>query len=381
MTKVLFLTASYPVPEQPLLGVFVKEHARAAARHCELAVLHLDRNDAARGLPSVTDVTGEDWPTVRARYPSSPAPLSYAGNLAGAVAGYRRLRAQGFVPDLIHAHFFLAGVAALVLGRAQRKPVVLTEQWSVFLPDDPAKLSPLMRQIARATFANVDVVLPVSRALRDGIRALGVSADFRVVPNVVDVEQFHPTPTARRNGSTPTLIGVGGLYHAKGWEFLLEAVALLARKGRDFHLDIVGDGELRERYEQLAERLAVSDRVTFHGWLPKDDVARRVREADVFVTTSRYDSNPCAVIEALSSGVPVVGTAVGGIPDMISDGMGLLAAPGNPASIAEQLRTALDDRESWDRDAIARTAGERYGAEHVGAELAAVYDEVIARRR
>jgi glycosyltransferase involved in cell wall biosynthesis len=376
--KVLFLTASYPVPEHPLLGIFVKEHARAVAPHCDLAVIHLDRDPATRGLPRIVD-GDEDWPTIRARYPSSPAPLSYATNLAATAAAYRRLRARGFVPDVIHAHFFLAGAPAVLLGRALRKPVAVTEQWSVFLPDDPARLSPLMTRVARATFATADVVLPVSDALREGIRALGVSADFRVVPNVVDVALFHPRSHERRNGSPQKLIGVGGLYHAKGWEFLLEAVALVARDRRDFSLDIVGDGDLRNEYESLAGRLGVAELVRFHGWLPKEEVAERVRDADLFVLTSRYDSNPCAVIEALASGVPVVGTAVGGIPDMVGDGMGLLAAPEDPASIAEQLRIALDGRDTWDRDAIARRAANRYAAERIGSDLAAIYEELSSR--
>jgi colanic acid/amylovoran biosynthesis glycosyltransferase len=379
--KVLFLTASYPVPEHPLLGIFVKEHARAVSPHCDLAVVHLDRNPATRGVPRLDDVADEEWPTIRARYPRSPAPLSYAANLAATAAGYRRLRNRGFVPDVIHAHFFLAGVPALALGRVLRKPVVVTEQWSTFLPDDPMTLSPLMQRVARATFTHADMVLPVSDALRDGIRSLGVSAEFRVVPNVVDVRQFHPGPQTDRNGRPQKLIGVGGLYHAKGWEFLLEAVALVARDRHDFTLDIVGDGELKGEHESLAGKLGIADLVTFHGWLPKADVAARVRDADLFVLTSRYDSNPCAVIEALASGVPVVGTAVGGIPDMVGEGMGLLAAAQDPESIAGQLRLALDRRGSWDRAAIARRAGARYGAEHVGATLAGIYEEVSARRR
>jgi glycosyltransferase involved in cell wall biosynthesis len=267
------------------------------------------------------------------------------------------------------------------LGLVLRKPVVVTEQWSVFLPDDPMSLSPTMRRVARFAFERADVVLPVSEALRDGIRALGTRADFRVVPNVVDASRFHPAETASRNGAPQRLIGVGQLYAAKGWEYLIEAVAILARSRHDFRLDIVGDGELRAAHEQLVDRLGVRDIVSFHGWLSKEEVARRVRDADLFVITSRYDSNPCAVIEALASGVPVVGTAVGGIPDMIGEGMGLLAEREDPESIADRIEVALDRRDDWDRAAIARAARERYGVQEVGARLASIYEEVVARRR
>jgi glycosyltransferase involved in cell wall biosynthesis len=378
--KVLFLTASYPVPEHPLLGIFVKEHARAAALHADVAVAHLDRAPDVRGI-RLADGRDDEFPSVRVRYQHSPAPLSYGYNLAAAVRAYRRLRAQGFDPDVVHAHFFLAGAPALLLGRTLRKPVVVTEQWSVFLPDDPMTLDPLLARVARFTFEHADVVMPVSDALRDGIRALGARADFRVVPNVVDTTRFRPADDDRRNGGPKRLIGVGGLYEAKGWEYLLDAVELMARSRHDFRLDLVGDGELRTALEAQARRLGVAGLVSFHGWLPKEEVAERVRGSDLFVITSRYDSNPCAVIEALASGVPVVGTAVGGIPGLVGAGMGLLAEPARPDSIAAQIEAALDAPGGWDRREIARAAAERYGRESVGRAFASIYEEVLARRR
>jgi glycosyltransferase involved in cell wall biosynthesis len=372
--KVLFLTSSYPVPEHPWLGIFVREHARAVAPNAEVAVALLDRSDDVRTV-RVEDADGE-FRTVRARYPVRPSFVSYVANVWAAVRAYHRLRRTGFDPDVIHAHFFLAGAPAVVLGKLFRKPVVVTEQWSVFLPDDPMTLSPAMQRVARFAYERAAVVMPVSGALRDGIRAIGAHADFRVVPNVVDTALFHPNGSAATRSGQARLIGVGGLYEAKGWEHLLDALALV---DRDVHLDLVGDGVLRGALEERAARLGVDDRVTFHGWRPKEEVAERLRQADVFVITSHYDSNPCAVIEALASGLPVVATAVGGIPEMVSDGMGVLAEPGRADSIAAAIDAALT--QTWDHDAIAGSARERYGLERVGAELVAIYDEAVARGR
>ena len=169
--NVLFLTSSYPVPEHPWLGIFVREHARAVAPHAEVAVALLDRSDDTRTV-RVEDADGE-FMTVRARYPTRPSFVSYVSNIWAAVLAYRRLRHRGFEPDVIHAHFFLAGIPAVVLGRLFRKPVVVTEQWSVFLPDDPMTLSPAMQRAARFAYERAAVVMPVSTALRDGIRAIG----------------------------------------------------------------------------------------------------------------------------------------------------------------------------------------------------------------
>jgi glycosyltransferase involved in cell wall biosynthesis len=377
--RVLFLTASYPTADGPALGVFVKEHARAAAEHCEVAVVHLDRADISR--LEVTQRKDEEFLTVRVRYPRSPNPLSYAANLAAAAAGYRRVRRHGFRPDVVHAHFFLAAVPAIALRPLHRAPVVVTEQWSVFLPSDPATLSPLVRRAAKFAFERAEVVMPVSEALRDGIRANGIHARFHVVPNVFDPGVFHPgTAPSERNGRPAHVLAVGAFYHAKGYEFLLEAVALLARERRDFHVDIVGIGELQPVYEDLRKQLGLEELVSFLGLRPKAEVAQMMRDADVFVLTSRYDSNPCAVIEALGSGLPVVATAVGGLPEMVRDGMGLLAQPENPASIAQRLAEAIDRPGAFDRDAIAARARERYGRAHVGDELLAVYGRALAQR-
>jgi len=313
------------------------------------------------------------------RYPHSPAPLSYLGNVAAGLLGYRRARRSGFDPDVLHAHFFLAAIPAVLLGKLTGKPVVVTEQWSVFLPDDPATLSPLVRRAAGFAFRRADLVMPVSDALRAGIEANGLEARFQVVPNVFDAALFHPPASRNGAGSPQRILSVGALYEAKGWEYLLEATALLARERRDFHVDIVGDGPQRAELDALRAQLGIEDLVTITGWRTKQEVADLMRVADLFTLTSRYDSNPCALIEALGTGLPVVATRVGGIPGMVPESAGLLAEPHDPQDIARQLRAALDAPERFDRAAIARAARERYGVEEVGRAFAAAYEEVLAR--
>src|SRR4051794_10429674 len=120
--RVLFVTSSYPTEELPALGIFVKEHARAAATQADVAVLHLERAEGVRRV-EVRAAGDDEFPTWRIAYPYSPAPLSYLGNLAAGFAGMRRVRRSGFEPDVLHAHFFLAGIPAVALGRMYRKPV------------------------------------------------------------------------------------------------------------------------------------------------------------------------------------------------------------------------------------------------------------------
>src|SRR5205085_4319078 len=128
--KVLVLTSSYPTPEEPVGGIFVQEYARTVAREAEVAVVHLQRGGARRML--VERQPDGDLPALRVRFP--PGPGWFAWNLAAAHAAWRRLP---FEPDVIYAHFVVAGVPAVVLGRLHRKPVVISENLRVFLPDHP----------------------------------------------------------------------------------------------------------------------------------------------------------------------------------------------------------------------------------------------------
>src|SRR5712691_2853007 len=105
--RVLFLTTEWPSPAVPANGIFVREHAYAAATCCDVAVVNVDRSRGRRGLFELERLD-EELPAVRVRYRRFPRPLSYAAFGLGAVAAVRRLRREGFEPDVLHANSFLS---------------------------------------------------------------------------------------------------------------------------------------------------------------------------------------------------------------------------------------------------------------------------------
>jgi glycosyltransferase involved in cell wall biosynthesis len=369
--RALFVTTGYPTPSSPAGGIFVREHARAVARHADVAVLHLNRSPDHSGLPEVVRVDDEPLPTWRVTYPWSPIPASVALHFVSAVQGWNAVRRAGFRPDLVHSHFFLAGVPGDALARRLRVPAVLTEHWSVFLPDDPLELTPLLKRGASFAYRNADVVLPVSQALQKSMEMHGLRARrFEVIPNSVDTELF-TLGEGPRNGR---LLAVGMLLDAKAYDVLMPAVATL-----DAGLDIVGDGPLRPELEAQARSLGVANRIAFHGVLPKPEVARLMRQAELFVLASRYENNPCSLLEALASGLPVVATAVGGVPELVTEANGRLAQPEDSDGLAGEIRAALE--RTYDRAAISADAHRRYGAAAIGEMLADVYASVLRGRR
>ncbi|WP_323373708.1 glycosyltransferase [Plantactinospora alkalitolerans] len=175
-------------------------------------------------------------------------------------------------------------------------------------------------------------------------------------------------PDPGRQGHT--LVSVGTLEQMyKGVDTLVEALARLVATGLPLRLVHVGDGRCRPRVERIAERLGVADRVVLTGALPAGaEVRRRLDEADLFVMPSRTEGLPKALLEAMARGLPAVGTAVGGIPELLPPDD--LVPPDDPEGLAGSIRQFLTDPARM-AAASARNLGR-------AADFA---DEPLARRR
>ena len=173
----------------------------------------------------------------------------------------------------------------------------------------------------------------------------------------------------RRVGGPGVLHGVlyvGRLHRQKGVDTLVRAVPLLPP---DVPVTLAGDGPERAALEKLAARLGVADRVRVTGFLPHRQVPELLAGAAVAVLPSRYEELGTALVEAMAAGRPVVASAVGGIPELVRDGVdGLLVPPGEPVALATAVRALLADPQlaarlgSHGRDRV---------AEHDWARLAA----------
>jgi glycosyltransferase involved in cell wall biosynthesis len=269
-------------------------------------------------------------------------------------------------PDLIHGHVFRVGAVAAVLGRLMRVPVVVSEHHSLFAR---RLATPTDLLLARIAFRGAHVVAPVSESLRESIEAYGIHARFRVVPNPVDTALFHPGE--RRSGDL-RLLNVAALAEKKRHADLLEAVALLRARGLPVTLDIVGDGELAGELAACA-----GEGVRLLGARPPAAVAELMRAADLFVLPSRFENLPVVLLEALASGLPVVATAVGGVPEIVDDAAGRLVAPDDPAALADAIADVA--ARTFDPAALAGRVRERYSLEAVGATWDEIYAELTHR--
>jgi glycogen(starch) synthase len=381
--RVLFVTSWYPTREKPLEGVFIREHAKTVARYDDVAVLHLAGVGAVpRGswrLEEERDATlAEGIPTYHLWCRRSPIPKTTSPLLLwAALQGGRRIAADGFMPDVIHAHIHSAAVAATLLGRVLRRPVVITEHSSAFAR---GLLNPLAILAAKWTFRSARAVLPVSNALRSAIENLGIRARYQVVPNVVDRAVFH-AGNGRRPDEPKRILFVGLLIASdiKGVPILLRAAQELKKRRVDWRLRIVGDGVAKRQHQDLASALQLEGNVLFLGLKTKSEVAEEMRQADLLVLPSLWENLPCVLMEAQASGLPVVASRVGGIPEVVVDGTGELVPPGDAPALARAIANVLDRLDTIDRAAIVE-ASKRYDPTVVGRDLHKIYESVVENR-
>ena len=383
-TKVLYMTHWYPTPEAPIDGIFNRERAKASALFADTQVLHCAGPDPRMRtlwrLEQVDDPAITDGiPTFRVFHRSLPGRLSYAAFVWSAIGAYRALTRRGFRPDVIHAAVYQAAVPAVLIGRATGTPVVVTEYSSGYARGLHDCVN---RAKARFALQRAQRVLVQSAALQRAIEQTGIRARFEIAEASVDLDLFRPaSPAASDRRSRLLFVGLLGEAHVKGMPVLLESLARLSAHRTDWTLDVVGDGPARAGYERRVEDLGLSEHVTFHGLQPKSLVAGLMRRASLLVlANTTWDTAPNVVAEAQVSGVPVVATNVGGIPEMVSESAGILVPPNDPSALAAALERALAHPEAFDREQIAAAARARWNMPLAAARLAAVYDDVLAER-
>jgi glycosyltransferase involved in cell wall biosynthesis len=381
--KVLFITAWYPTEEQPVAGMFVREHAKAVRLYDDVVILHCaGLNPNLKGLWQLEQETDESLtegiPTYRVWYRRSPVPkTSYLVYLWSVLQSFRRIAAQGFRPDIIHAHVYKAGVPAVLTGKFYRLPTVITEHYTVF----PLRtLSKTEVTKARLAFTFADRVCTVSQFLLDAIQSYGIKAEFKVVPNVVNTQLFYPKKK-RPNSPLKDIAYISMLsQHRKGLDYLLRALGLLREKRSDFHLHVIGEGPLREYYENLVRVLGLEDFVTFYGRLPTEQSAALLRKSHLFVLPSLFENFSVATAEAMATGTPVLATRCGGPEEFVTDDVGLLVPPGDAEALYKGLDYMLDHLERFSPDQISRYVTERFSPERVGAQLHTIYQELWGRK-
>ena len=243
-------------------------------------------------------------------------------------------------PQVVHAFLYHAYVLGAVAARLTRVPVFVAGRRGLAGPERDRWYAVAAHALASRT---ADLQVANAHAVAEYVHEAEGAPDDRleVIYNGLPPSAFASASPARLNTSRPVVLCVANLRRVKGHAELLEAVALLRDRGRPCTLALAGEGPERGALNRRASELGVDVRLLGS----RTDVDRLLARADAVVLPSLGEGMSNAVMEAMAAGKPVVATAVGGTPELLADGRGLLVPPGDPVRLADALGAVLNDPE------------------------------------
>jgi len=287
-------------------------------------------------------------------------------------------------PDIVHTHLDAGNIAGILAARACRIPIIIANQHSA----NPYR-GRFIRLIDHFLAYWTYKIVAVSKAAAQlHAKQSRISLDkYYIIHSVVSLAEF-PFRSNRANGKPlgldgqPLIGNVGRLTLPKGQIYLLRAFPKVLAESPDAQLLFVGDGPLLEQLIEAAQNLGINDRVILAG--RRRDILQILRCLDLFVLPSLWEGCGTAPLEAMAVGVPIVASAVGGVPEMIIDGKtGSLVPPADPDSLANVMISLLRNRFLAEKYAL---EARRYVEESFSEKVAAsrtdqLYQEALAAKR
>jgi len=276
--------------------------------------------------------------------------------------------------DLSWAVMANTGFASLFLKLFFGLPFILTIQEGDPIPQIKRRVW-FVYPFFKMVFKMADKVTAISVFLADFAREMGAK-NISVIPNGVDLEIFVGQPKTISDSKNAVLITTSRLVKKNGLADVIQALPLLP-VGVTF--SILGDGPLLDELKELSLKLNVSDRVNFMGFVRHEKAVDLLRSADVFIRPSLTEGLGCSFLEAMSVGLPLIATPVGGIPDFLKDGeTGLFCDVNNPKDIADKVLRLMNDKELYKKISKngVEIVREKYDWNGISSRFASIFSSV-----
>ena len=271
--------------------------------------------------------------------------------LSSAIRRFRLHSAKDY--DLEHFFFALpTGLLRFMPGPGRAMPAVISLRGSDVPGYDPFNkkveaIHSLIKPLTRCIWSRADSVVALSGALSALARKTLPNIDYMVVPNGIDELHFSP-PVEREPSANLRLVTVARLLERKGIQDILEACA--KPEPLPVELTIIGTGQYKDKLQSLAGSLGINDRVRFVGYVSNQELPTFYRSVDAFILPSETESFGLVFAEAMSCGLPILASNVGGIPEIVRHGVdGLLCPPARPDLLRSNIEKLVGDRLTLDR--------------------------------
>ena len=380
----------YPSVSEPLAGCFFQEQTRLLAREWDVRVVVPLPQSTRRYLRKAPLSPGElplqDPPTFVARYRTDRW-MNWSRQQDSIASAVQRLLAEfrrgGWSPDVLLAHATAwAGTLATRIGKQLGLPVVIVEHSSIWFVGG---YSGEQESRVRQALTDATTVCAVSPILRRLMLAhdLPDTIHWEVVGNLVDESAFYPPETPRAgSGGEFSVLTVANRWPTKDVQALFRAAAMIRAERPTFRFSIRAVGDFRgegRTFAELAADCGVEDLVSTDSFLDRAQTAQAMREAQLFVSTSIFETFGVVIAEALACGLPVVATRSGGAEYILGEDSPFLIEPKDPEALARKTLEMVDGVHPFDALQASESIIRRFGTAAFEARMNRVLAETIRR--
>ena len=380
--NILFLARWYPHRYDPMLGLFVHRHAIAVSRYCNVGTVYTHVDNVKKIAGYEVDLREEDGiPVVRVYYNGSSNPIVKAVRYWKANRmGIKRLEQEMGAFELIHVHILTRlGLVALYYKWTRKTPYIVSEHWSRYLSLANGFNGLVRKWLTRMVVQNAERVTTVTQNMTEAMKRHKLFGNYHILANVVDEPFLTTTPKQKKRNKVKRLLHVSCFEDAsKNVSGIVKVLGRLKNRD-DFEFYFIGDGIDFGRVLELAEKLQLNkERIRFLGLMDSSQIAREMAETDLLVMFSNYENFPVVINEAFCMGVPVLTTAVGGIPERVNNANGVLINPKDETALESSIEDFLDGKISFNTKALMEQSRKEFSAETIGKELCEIYKEALS---
>lgn len=382
---ILFISSWYPNRNNPTHGIFNRYFAEAAALDHKVSVLHVcsDENIADTELEwqekdNITTLVVY-YKKIKTRLPLLAQLQKRKALLHAFDLGFEKLVEKTGMPDLVQLNVIMpAGIGAYHLSKKHHIPFIINEGWSGYCPEDGNYKGAAQKFFTKKITAAAKAIMPVSGYLKNAMLAHGLSGNYTIVPNVVDIHLFTPQPTGIKDNIT-RFIHISTLDDVqKNVSGIIRAFALACKTNPSLELNIIGEGLQKTQLLELVQAQGMAGKINFRGRLITTAIVNEINANDALVMFSNYETFSLVVAEAFACGKPVITSKAGGLTDYIAPGMGIMVEKRNEAQLAGAMLSFANNKNNYNAANIRQYVVDNYSTEKIGRKLKAVYDAVLA---
>ncbi len=382
--KILMLPKWYPNHADILDGVFIVDHAKAINIFQDVYVLFVHSHPDLKKGRTISISSENGYKEMVIYFKSINTPFNILNKLFTGIRflsaqfhGYRKISKEWGTPDITHVHVLMrTSVLAIFLKWFRRVPFIISEHFSGYDPAVEYKMTAARKKCISFVLSQAAAITAVSEFLKSNMQLINRNANYVVISNAINKNIFYIREKEKR--TKKQLIHISHLDNqTKNFKKIIDVLKMVSELRNDFEFHVVGKGiDLEKQKEYTKELGLLNNIVFFHGYLPKEEIAKIISQCDFMVMFSIYDNQPCALLESFMSGVPVISSNVGGIKEIVNHENGITIPLVDVSVLFETILKFINDTYKYN-PLLIRENALKYSYEEVGKSFSLLYKSIV----